>query len=158
MFERPVEYLGQGLSLGYREIGNLLPNNQRQRRTCLSTVLLTVPRVGRSYELFPDGFDLHLLHLLLLPTYPCTLPTTPARRFHRLPYPPFLGFHGLERTQNIAPYIAPPAHPEPPEAPAYRQSTRLWLRAIPCPPRQNPTRPAAPAPLPTSRETRETPR
>jgi hypothetical protein len=37
----------------------------------------------------------------------------------------------------------PPAHPEPPEAPAYRQSTRLCLRAIPCPLRQKPTRTAA---------------
>ena len=27
-------------------------------------VLHTVPRVGRSYELFPDGFDLHLLQVL----------------------------------------------------------------------------------------------
>ena len=24
----------------------------------------TVPRVGRSYEQFPDGFELHLLHVL----------------------------------------------------------------------------------------------
>jgi len=27
----------------------------------LSTVLVTVPRVGRSCEHFPDGFDLHLI-------------------------------------------------------------------------------------------------
>ena len=30
----------------------------------LRIVLVTVPRVSRSCELFPDGFDLHLLHLL----------------------------------------------------------------------------------------------
>jgi len=50
-----------------RELGNLLPNNRRQRRTCyalchiLRIVPHTVPRVGRSYEHFPDGFELHLL-------------------------------------------------------------------------------------------------
>jgi len=50
-----------------REIGNLLPNNQRQRRTCLRIVPHSVPRVSHSCELFPDGFDLHLL----LPTGIC---------------------------------------------------------------------------------------
>jgi hypothetical protein len=30
-----------------------------------SIVLSTVPRVDRSYELFPDGFDLYLLPYLL---------------------------------------------------------------------------------------------
>jgi hypothetical protein len=45
-----------------REIGNLLPNNQRQFGTCLRDALRTVPRVGRSCEQFPDGFYLHLLH------------------------------------------------------------------------------------------------
>ena len=43
-----------------REIGNLLPNNQRQR-----IVPHTVPGVGRQYEHFPDGFELHLLNLML---------------------------------------------------------------------------------------------
>jgi hypothetical protein len=41
-----------------REIGNLLPNNQRQFRTCLRDALRTVPRVGRSCEQFPDEFYL----------------------------------------------------------------------------------------------------
>ena len=37
------------------EIGNLLPNDQRQRHTFQRIVLLTVPRVGRSYEHCPNG-------------------------------------------------------------------------------------------------------
>jgi len=32
----------------------LLPSHQRQHRTSLRIVPLTVPPVGRSYELFPD--------------------------------------------------------------------------------------------------------
>ena len=47
---RPARCLG--------EIGNLLPNNHMLR-----IVPHTVPRVGRSYEHFPDGFELHLLPL-----------------------------------------------------------------------------------------------
>ena len=51
------------------EIGILLPNHQRQHRTfahpegfaAQRIVLVTVPRVGRSCEHFPDGLDLHLL-------------------------------------------------------------------------------------------------
>ena len=45
------------------EIGILLPNNQRQHRTLhiqkdvLRIVLVTVPRVSRSCELFPDGLS-----------------------------------------------------------------------------------------------------
>ena len=31
-------------------------------RAALRIVLVTVPRVSRSCEHFPDGFDLHLLH------------------------------------------------------------------------------------------------
>ena len=54
-----------------REIGILLPNNQRQHRTShvpkdvlpYAYLLVTVLRVSRSCELFLDGFDLHLLHL-----------------------------------------------------------------------------------------------
>ena len=41
--------------------GILMPNNQRQHRT-LRIQKVTVPRVSRSCEHFPDGFDLHLLH------------------------------------------------------------------------------------------------
>ena len=40
------------------EIGNLLPNNQRQCRTCYALCHILYPRVGRSYEHFPDGFEL----------------------------------------------------------------------------------------------------
>ena len=32
----------------------------------LRIVLVTVPRVSRSCEHFPDGFDLHLLHHLII--------------------------------------------------------------------------------------------
>ena len=39
------------------EIRVLLPDNQRR---CLVTVLVTAPRVGRSYEQFGNGFFLHL--------------------------------------------------------------------------------------------------
>jgi hypothetical protein len=39
--------LAQDTGYQVREIGNLLPDNQRQRRT-LRSMLLTVPRVGRS--------------------------------------------------------------------------------------------------------------
>ena len=48
-----------------REIGILLPKNQRLAHpegcAALRIVLVTVPRVSRSCERFPDGFDLHLL-------------------------------------------------------------------------------------------------
>jgi hypothetical protein len=50
-----------GCESATREIGNLLPNDQRQFRTCLRDALRTVPRVGRSCEQFQDGFCLHLL-------------------------------------------------------------------------------------------------
>ena len=48
---------------GYlREMGNLLPHKQpASARHMLRNVPDTVPRVGRSYEHFPDGFELHLL-------------------------------------------------------------------------------------------------
>ena len=46
---------------GLPEIGMLLPNKQRQRHpegcAALHIVLVTVPRVSRSCEHFPDGFD-----------------------------------------------------------------------------------------------------
>jgi hypothetical protein len=55
-------YSVQGLlAMNDTEIGVLLPNSQRQCRTCLRDALRTVPRVGRSCEQFPDGFFLHLL-------------------------------------------------------------------------------------------------
>ena len=49
-----------------KETGILLPNNQRQHRTShapkdvlpYAYVLIAVPRVSRSCEHFPDGFDL----------------------------------------------------------------------------------------------------
>jgi len=69
----------------------------------------TVPRVGRSYEHFPDGFELHLLHLPertcaasrrrgspnlvvgeVLGTYKATSPIKNS--------PPFQGFHGVQGT------------------------------------------------------------
>ena len=60
-----------------REIGILLPNNQRQHRTLhiqkdvQRIVLVTVPRVSRSCEHFPDGFDHHLLPTRGLKTSTC---------------------------------------------------------------------------------------
>ena len=40
------------------------PHLARQyRRAALRIVLVTVPRVGRSCEQFPHGFDVHLLQL-----------------------------------------------------------------------------------------------
>jgi len=63
----------QRLPRSTREIGILLPNNQRQHRTlhiqkdALRIVLVAVPRVSRSFELFQDGFDLHLLQRGPLP-------------------------------------------------------------------------------------------
>ena len=50
-------------SVTRREIDISLPNNQCQCPYVY--VLVTVPRVSRSRELCPDGFDIHLLHLLL---------------------------------------------------------------------------------------------
>ena len=60
----------------------------------------TVPRVGRSYEHFPDGFELHFLgpgFLRLTPPRPCrrtqgsntlqTLPPTPLHSTPSTPYP-----------------------------------------------------------------------
>ena len=60
------------LALSSIDIGILLPNNQRQHRTLqiqkevLPYALgsLTVPRVSRSREHFPDGFNLQLLPVL----------------------------------------------------------------------------------------------
>ena len=67
---------GEGSGYLAKEIGILLPKNQRQHRTlhiqkdalphpegCAAPriVLVTVPRVSRSCEHVPDGFDLHLL-------------------------------------------------------------------------------------------------
>ena len=46
--------LTQGLDPNAREIGILLPNNQRQHRAALRIVLVTVPLVGRSCEHFPN--------------------------------------------------------------------------------------------------------
>ena len=46
-----------------KEIGILLPNNQCQHRTLhiqKDVLPYAVPRVSRSYENFPDGFDGHL--------------------------------------------------------------------------------------------------
>jgi hypothetical protein len=51
-----------------REVGILLPNSQRQHRALhiqkvalpYAYVLVTVLRVSRSREIFPDGFDLYL--------------------------------------------------------------------------------------------------
>ena len=108
------------------------PRTLRRTGYPFAYVLINVLRVSHSCQFFADGSDLHLL-LRLQPTEPCTLPTTPARRFHRLPYPPPHGFPRLERTQFISPHIAPPAHPEPTKAPAYRCSTRHCLRATPGP-------------------------
>ena len=42
---------------------NLLSNKQRERCTCLT--LHATSCVGRAYELFTDGFDLHILSNLL---------------------------------------------------------------------------------------------
>ena len=67
-----MDGLGEAPSLPHdtpplSEIGVLLPYNQRQHRTLhirkdvlLRIVLVTVPRVSRSCEHFPYGFDLHL--------------------------------------------------------------------------------------------------
>ena len=79
----------------HREIGILLPKNQRQHlahpegRSALRIVLVTVPRVCRSCEHLPDGFDFHLLQVMglgvlvalverILAVLP-PLPTTPER-------------------------------------------------------------------------------
>jgi hypothetical protein len=50
-------------------------------------------------------------------------------------------WHSMARANPLYRSVhRPPAHLEPPKAPAYRQSTRHCLRAIPCPLRQKPTR------------------
>jgi len=57
-------------------------------RAALRIALITVPRASRSCEHFPDGFDLHLLHLSPS-SYPFTTaapavlssPATPIHRF-----------------------------------------------------------------------------
>jgi hypothetical protein len=46
-----------------REIGVLLPNNQRQHRPLRLQKDVTVPRVSRSCQHFPDGLDLDLLQI-----------------------------------------------------------------------------------------------
>ena len=46
-------------------IGNLLPNNQHQRRTC-NALCHILYSVGRSFEHCSDGFELHLLPQTLI--------------------------------------------------------------------------------------------
>ena len=64
---------GASLENCVQEILILLPNNQRQHRTLhiqkevLRTLLVTVPHVSRPCEHFPDGFNLHFLHLCSTP-------------------------------------------------------------------------------------------
>ena len=67
---------------GVGEIGISLPINQRQHRTLhIRIVLVTVARVSRSCEHFPDRFDLHLLQGLRLTIFgPRVAPSFPNRR------------------------------------------------------------------------------
>jgi hypothetical protein len=70
-YRRVPGLIARGVLRAEGEIENVLPNNQRQRRTerlimCCQTISVsaaarrivphTVPRVGRSHEHFPDGF------------------------------------------------------------------------------------------------------
>ena len=89
-----------------REIGNLLPNNQRQRRTCyalchilypVSAALASFFRMDSNSTSFTFSFDLrNRAHSLPPRPVDSTAYLTPPSR---LPW--------LERTHYIAPYIAP---------------------------------------------------
>ena len=95
----------RGCSLN-REIGTALPNNQRYHGTlqiqkdvltyglstdCATYVLVTVPRVSRSCEHFPDGFDLHLLHSLNIKGASDLFPVAPQVDIKDFPAPPARG-------------------------------------------------------------------
>ena len=122
-----------------KNYGNLLPNNQRQRRTCyalchilypVSAALASFFRMDSISTSFTFSFDLrNRAHFL------------PPRPVDSTAYLTPPSWHSMARANPLYRSVhRPPAHLEPPKAPAYRQSTRHCLRAIPCPLRQKPTR------------------
>jgi hypothetical protein len=82
------------------KIGTCIAKKQRQHRTLhiggyvdLRIVLVTAPRVSRSCEHFPDGFDLHLLREPLNPELkPATTNLDPRNQ---------VGFDGIARERLL---------------------------------------------------------
>ena len=91
----------------YLGIGNLLPNNQRQRRTCYALCHILYP-VSAALASFTGW-----IRSPPPSPYPLTYGTVhtsyhPAPEIPPPTLPPHPGLPWLERTLYIAPYIAPP--------------------------------------------------